>query len=214
MRRLKKPPRRLRLAAADLVDKNGEIRAWASNNATKQFRSDLTAWCMKKHGARCAYCSLSLGLNHRRSKALDHFVPKGKRTGVPDWTYELYNLLLSCESCNSKIKASKNPLLSSPKIRYRRASFSLFHPYLDRLEEHIEGGYRGGRDVPSTPKPLSTKGQRTIDTFDLTNPTLRNTWEGERLAAHIQHKRQAWTGTEEKLVDAALLELRVTRTIP
>lgn len=207
MRRLKKPPRSLRLSHNEATDLQGNVRGWASTKATKNFRKELTNWCIKNHQGRCSYCSLEVGVDQRRSKALDHFVPKSKRNGVPAWTYETYNLLLSCDSCNSVVKKSVCPVTLPASASYRRLTFSLFHPYLDHVEDHIEGGYRGGRDVPSTPRSQSEKGRRTIELFGLDSPGLRSTWEGERLRSEIEYMRAGWGGAAEDLYAAALREL-------
>lgn len=207
MRRLKKPPRWLRLDNADAVDSSGSIRKWGSTKATIEFRKNLTLWLTKKQGGRCAYCSLPTGVFYSRSKALDHFIPKGKKNGVARWTFELYNLILACEHCNSKLKKQFNPLLTSSTISYKKAEFSIFHPYLDRLSDHLEGGYSGGCHSPSVPKALSPKGEETIRLFDLNSVSRLAVWEGVAETYRTERRKRGWSKEQVDLFESAKGEM-------
>ncbi|RCS91225.1 hypothetical protein CIK61_18000 [Brevibacterium aurantiacum] len=206
MRRQKKPPKRFRLSWNE-SHTDGELRKWACNKKTKEFRDDLTLWLRKKQKDYCSYCSLSLGLANRRAFALDHFVPKAERNGEPEWTFEIYNLILSCEYCNSKRKKQHNPLVASG-LPYKRSQFSIVHPYLDRVSDHIKGGYRGGADVPSTPRPMTVKGQLTVNMFALDSPDIRYLWEAEHQKVLDRKTLSSWTPTRQSEFYKAIDELR------
>lgn len=208
MRSLKKPPRSLRLSSEDTQNSSGELVKWASTAATRAFRLRLTLWALRSQKRCCAYCSLPVGRAERRSSALDHFVSKGGPNGVPRWTYEPYNLVLACESCNGKFKTNKSVLASPASEPYRKNRFRLFHPYLDRVEDHIRGGYRGGAHTPSTPVPWSDRGRATVELFDLLDPNLRRVWDSESQRAKDNKRRRDLSPAEMARFEAALAELR------
>lgn len=206
MRTVKRPPRALALPAADSRSGDGAVRKWNSTKATKGFRVQLTLWLARRQKGRCTYCSLPVGDAGRRSRALDHFVPKAGATGVAEWTFELCNLILACEFCNSRKKKNFNPL-SVRGTSYKKSQFSLFHPYLDRAADHIEGGYRGGADEPSTPQGISDAGRATITLFELATPGVRELWSQERRAAVDRNIRRDWTARRIDEFENARTEL-------
>lgn len=191
MRRLKRPPRRFRLDRLETQMVDGSARPWASNAVTRRFRDRLTLWLAKQQKERCAYCSLRTGAAGRRGRVLDHFVPKGVARGVPEWTFEIHNLILACEYCNSKLKKQYNPLVTRG-ASYRSSTFAIYHPYLDRAAEHITGGYRGGAEEPSAPCHESPKGEKTIELFQLTKIDLRELWGQEYRSAIERLERLGW----------------------
>jgi len=182
MRALKKPPRSLGLSQGEELEPNGSIRDWASNAATKEFRRRLSLWTIKRQKSRCAYCQVRIGVLGRRGPELDHFVPKSRNNGVPEWTFEVYNLLLVCEWCNKKLKKQFNPLLAAnPRPPYRNATFSICHPYLDRVRDHIDGGPYAVNSSTVTPTALTEKGRKTIKLFELDSVPQRSIWCQELL---------------------------------
>lgn len=191
MRRLKRPPRRFRLSASNTLMPDGSARPWASNVVTRRFRDRLTLWLSKQQKGRCAYCSLRTGAAGHRGRVLDHFVPKGVANGVPEWTFEIHNLILACEYCNSKLKKQYNPLVTRG-ASYQSSTFAIYHPYLDRAIEHIRGGYRGGAEEPTTPEHGSLKGEKTIELFQLTRSDLRELWGQEYRSAIERRERLVW----------------------
>lgn len=208
MRRLKKPPRHLKIEPQDAMDAGGGVVAWGSSSATKRFRRQFAAWAYRSQKGRCAYCSLPLGARGHRSSSIDHFVKKGGNNGLPRWTYELYNLFLACERCNSKSKKQYLALDGSPINPYRANAFTLFHPYLDKIQDHMEGGYRGGATEPSTPRHLSAKGAESIRLFKLADISLRRLWESESQACADDKRRRDLSANEYAQYREALKELQ------
>jgi uncharacterized protein (TIGR02646 family) len=207
MRELKKPPSRLRLAEADAVTPQGLVAEWNSNAATIAFRIELTNWMMKSQDGYCAYCSLSVGERGRRSSAVEHFVAKGGRYGEPQWTFELKNLVLACEFCNSKLKKNTNTVIRPAPYCYDQAAFTLFHPYIDRLQEHIAGGYPGGCTDPKKVKGVSDAGKATVKLFKLKSADLRHLWQSERDAALKARKKKLRSNGEKARIEAARAEV-------
>jgi hypothetical protein len=207
MRRLKSPPIRLSLSAEDITTPEGGTREWGSNVVTVAFRVNLTAWMMKSQNGYCAYCSLSVGKRGHRSSAVEHFVAKGGRFGEPRWTFELHNLLLSCEFCNTKLKKNTNTVVRPAPFAYSQASFTLYHPYLDRLEEHIVGGYPGGCSEPKKVKGLSDAGKATVKLFKLKSASMRHLWQAELDAAFRARAKKSRTAENKARIQAALAEV-------
>ncbi|MFF7291049.1 HNH endonuclease [Microbacterium sp. NPDC008134] len=182
---------------------DGTLRQWDSNARTRRFRKDLTFWLAKKQKGRCSYCSLQTGAVGHRGRSLDHLVPKSAVNGVPEWSFEIENLILSCDYCNTKLKKRYNPLVSRG-ASYRSSSFAIYHPYLDRAGDHITGGYRGGADEPSTPTHRSEKGRKTIELFRLTSVDLRELWHQEYRSAVERRERLSWRPSRRvQFMDAA-----------
>ncbi|WP_139205377.1 hypothetical protein [Plantibacter sp. MMLR14_011] len=134
-------------------------------------------------------------------------MPKSTKRGVPEWTYEPLNLFLSCDSCNSKIKKNFDPLLRPFPTNYRKARFTIIHPYLDRVRDHMTGGYTGGANKPSAPVSHTEKGSATIERFRLTDAGLRNTWEGEYDLALKRQAQSGWTSKQQSDFASALDEV-------
>jgi uncharacterized protein (TIGR02646 family) len=188
MRSVPKPPTPLHLPAEDAKTSVGEWRSWESSAlVTTSFKRELAIWAVKNQGSRCAYCSLELSSNVRRSKSLDHFVPKEMH---PRWTFEPVNLLASCHDCNSIFKKRHNPVKFPPganpdEIPYEDCSFDILHPYLDDVSAHISGGFLGAGAPPKIVRALTTRGFETVNVFRLDSPGLLWTWMGEAaLAIH------------------------------
>lgn len=201
------PPRRFRLNISEQLDNNGEIRKWNSNKATIEFRKDLTFWLWRKQKGFCAYCSLRISSSDSRSGVLDHFVPKGQIKGEKIWTYEIYNLIFCCENCNSKKKKQFNPLVARSSVSYKESEFSIYHPYLDRISDHITGGYAGGKHIPSTPKSVSAKGEATMKLFDLVNPSKLALWKSESDRFAREARQGSWPDSKQKEYKGAIREI-------
>lgn len=208
MRRLKKPPRRLRIDPSDAIDEAGNVVRWGSTAVTKRFRQEFSLWARRNQKGRCAYCSLTLGRQGRRSSSVDHFVRKGGADGVPQWTYELLNLLLACEQCNSKLKKQFLALDGLPLEPYRRNAFHIVHPYLDKVDEHIKGGYSGGAAKPTTPRDLTPKGAESIRLFGLAEVGIRQLWEMESQARIDEKRRRDLSASDYARYREALAELQ------
>lgn len=171
--------------------RDGELRPWDDNSSpTKKFKEDFIKFCMRNHCSACAFCNLPLGdEDFRRGVTLDHFVPQGSSFGFPaKWRFEINNLILSCPSCNERLKHSFNPLegkeIKSAKFSKYARHFSICHPYFDNIREHIQGGYTGS-DISEIPVGRTDKGVRTIELFCLNNANLH-----KQLADHYKKQQE------------------------
>lgn len=191
MRRVKRPPARLRLPGNGIKATTGEIPKWSSTADLNRFRQNLHDWLLTRQKYRCTYCWLPVGDRVRVSTHLDHFVPKNKRNGEPSWTFEILNLILSCDFCNVKLKKNFNPLVTKNNS-YKRSVFNIFHPYLDRASDHFSGGYYGASQEPSVPSGTSPQGTKTINLFDLASHFIQQQW-------HEQHEKDKARQAQEKL---------------
>lgn len=140
----------------------------------------MTAWCEWNQSGRCCYCGLAVLPNTRVTKALDHVVPKSKRTGRPEWAHLPLNIVMACWYCNSNRKGEYNPLVMPEVGAYRSAVFEFVHPYLDNPDHHLSGGFD---DRPRAPLPIrysTDKGKKTVEIFKLADPRMLRLWEAER----------------------------------
>lgn len=121
-----------------------------SSGRVAAFKKHLKEQLRLIQGGRCAYCRRLLGLVSDTD--IEHIVEKAL---FSDFTYEVYNLALSCSECNSaknlhsqylkkKLKLTNNvaPFLSSP-IAAGSAypstpnSYRWVHPHFDEYSQHI-----------------------------------------------------------------------------
>ncbi|MDP9983882.1 hypothetical protein J2W14_003305 [Pseudarthrobacter oxydans] len=185
MRQLKRPPLELRVSPSELKTDEGEWRGWSSGaTATLEFKEAFLEWAVQNQAGRCAYCTLPVGtVAHRRTPSIDHFAPKsrklakdGSSLGYPRWTFEPLNLVVACFSCNSSMKDVFNPVLQPARDSYTACRFSVVHPYLDTVSQHIIGGYHAKGMKPAPIIGITDEGRRTIEHFELANAGLFQTW--------------------------------------
>jgi uncharacterized protein (TIGR02646 family) len=101
---------------------------------------------------RCMYCCDSRGTD------IDHFEPLARS---PKRTFDWYNHLLACSSCNSNSKRDQFPC-------DERGMSLLIDPSAEDPFDHLRLIFATGRYVPE-----SNKGRATIEVFDLNRPDLR-----------------------------------------
>jgi uncharacterized protein (TIGR02646 family) len=101
---------------------------------------------------RCMYCCDSRGTD------IDHFEPIAQN---PQRTFDWYNHMLACSSCNSNAKRDQFP-------RDEHGTSLLIDPSAEDPFDHLSLTFATGRY-----KPESNRGRVTIEVFDLNRPDLR-----------------------------------------
>lgn len=174
------------LTMADLkFGSAGEWRSWKSTaGACLALRNQVQMWARTNQAGRCAYCLFEVNEDVSRSETIDHFVPQSL---VRRWTYEPWNLVLACYTCNSKRKKAFNPLIlrvgeDVDTVVYRNCVFRIVHPYLDVASDHLQGGYQADGVEPTPIRAVSTQGEKTIRVFGLDTPGRFLEWLKDYLA--------------------------------
>ncbi len=76
----------------------------------------------------CAYCGLPF--KGTRDKQIEHIAPKADYR-QPQFTFTLWNLVLSCVYCNNLIVKGTKPTIQLPAHRlYKKCKFIIVHPYI------------------------------------------------------------------------------------
>jgi hypothetical protein len=173
MRQLARP--QMHLDARARKSRGGGWRDWDSGaSATRHFKKAFVTWALQNQQNSCAFCCLEIDHDGvRRTPTAEHIAPK---EGYPQWTFESLNLIMACGSCNSHFKHVYDPVVGHSDD-YEDIVLTIVHPYLDKVSDHIRGGYLGGLLAPVTPEPLSIKGLETISLFNLIDPGLRKQWD-------------------------------------
>jgi uncharacterized protein (TIGR02646 family) len=204
-------------------------------NGTRQFEFDRAiyaaqavkkALCRLQHD-KCCFCEAKV--THISPGDVEHFRPKKAyrqdprdpliRPGYYWLAYEWTNLLLSCESCNRRGKASLFPLIdpagrATPRGRDVSAERPLFlNPAAEDPAEHIE--FRAER---ACPRNGSLRGRGTIIALQLNRRELRlhrleNLLKLRRLKETRDHlaaavKRNAAAGRRSTLARRELARLQ------
>lgn len=109
----------------------GKIFNWKSFSSNKKVRKKLYEFCESLKIGVCPYCNRNfistLPESYSNSSirpSLDHFYPKDK---LPTMALCLWNLVPTCEYCNSKFKLASNPLEED-----------ILNPYLEGFDEIIK----------------------------------------------------------------------------
>ena len=143
---------------------------WDSKDIlNKELKSHLKKQLTIYQNNKCAYCGLSL--NETGKTEIEHVAPKGgsKRPKYPQYAYTTYNLVLSCNLCNSPIKKGMIDTVEKlDKLNYKNCTFNIIHPYFDDPADHVEFIARGNKIIII---PKTDKGQKSIDIFQLDNET-------------------------------------------
>jgi uncharacterized protein (TIGR02646 family) len=85
----------------------------------------------------CAYCGLPLGETGKTE--VEHLAPKGGpiRPKHVEFTFELDNLYLSCNLCNSPLKKGmKETIVNKDPNAYSNCEFKIVHPRYDTPSDH------------------------------------------------------------------------------
>lgn len=113
----------------------------------------------------CAYCGLPLGETGKTE--IEHLVAKGgpKRPKHIEFTFEVENLYLSCNLCNSPLKkGTKETLIYKDPISYSNCTFSIVHPRYDTPNLHYSWVVSA---VEVLIQGITDKGRESIKMFKL-----------------------------------------------
>jgi uncharacterized protein (TIGR02646 family) len=120
------------ITKATIKTKRNNANPWKSSaKGVVAFKEYLIDHMSLQTNKCCCYCSLEA--LSTSGFELDHFIPQNVSMR---WVYHPQNLILSCHRCNSIIKGKYNPVKSSGGT-YNQHKFKLFHPYLNRFDEHF-----------------------------------------------------------------------------
>jgi len=154
---------------ADILEINtdsGEGKKWKDGYST--FKVNIRRHLKVKQNGRCAFCRCYVSIGTSFSN-LEHIVSKSK---YPQFEFEPDNLVYCCWLCN-KGKLIRNTLNNPVAIAAEQPfpvlsnGFMIINPYYDNYEDHIE--FFDEVIVVST---NSTKGDNTIEYYNLTRPEL------------------------------------------
>lgn len=130
-------------------------------NNIKAFKKLVKDHGMVVQSEKCAWCESKIGPAGRRSVHRDHIAPKDLYS---QWTFEPWNIVLSCEFCNGfEIKKD----LDTVEVRaatYENSTFNIVHPYFDDTSIHIGFVEDGNRLVV---QGFTNKGLWTIERLKL-----------------------------------------------
>ncbi|HEE8949239.1 TPA: hypothetical protein QH699_000907 [Providencia rettgeri] len=132
------------------------------------FKRLLKKELLKAQNDCCAYCGLPLGETGKTE--IEHLAPKGgvTRPRHVEFTFEIENLYLSCNLCNSPLKkGSKETIIYKDSLIYSNCTFKIVHPRYDDPNLHYSW-------VVSTEEVLiqgiTDKGLESIIMFKLDSP--------------------------------------------
>jgi uncharacterized protein (TIGR02646 family) len=153
----------------DAIAVDQRSKAWdGQRRAVLDFKEMVHTHGMEVQQKRCAWCTLLLGEDGRRTSHRDHIAPKGL---YPQWTFTSKNLILACEYCNGFAVKADLDTVEHVAEAYDEYDFLIVHPYLDDPKEHIS--YAG--DDPGESIVIvgtSDKGRWTITNLKLDSPGL------------------------------------------
>ena len=147
-------------AHVDAVMKPQKSNGWKDQkDLTKGIKDRICKHTIIAQGGRCAYCETPL---LRGAYAIEHIAPKGL---YGEFSYEPYNLVTSCTSCNSTANKGEEDTVIAPVNRrdYIDNEFKMVHPYFDNPDDHLKyiDPEKTMFDMPN----CSPKGQFTINMF-------------------------------------------------
>jgi len=106
-------------------------RVWYDGEInTNTIRNNIFKRIFFNSKLHCAYCNKLL---IREKREIDHFIPNSDH---PQLSFHPYNLIPSCSYCNGTLKSTFNPEVIYTK-KYSDSIFFIFHPYLDKVDEHF-----------------------------------------------------------------------------
>lgn len=168
--------------------------------AVVQFKSEILIKGLVIQSNKCAWCTLPVGQEGRRTAHRDHIAPKAK---YPQWTFLPMNLVIACEYCNGFAVKGEADTVSVVTDIYEDCGFHLVHPYLDEPSNHLCFIFEGdGASV--TIRSLSDKGGWTIEKLKLDTPGATM----ERAKEHLYQQRLSTLPQQQRdLFRNALLAL-------
>jgi uncharacterized protein (TIGR02646 family) len=148
----------------------------------------------------CAYCGLPF--KGSKDKQIEHIAPKANYR-QPQFTFSLYNLVLSCGYCNNLIVKGTKPTINLPIHRlYKKCDFSIVHPYFDNPQEHYDWADKGD-EILIQIKNESSKAKRSIEIFGLDSEEM-NELRAAQALLRKRKQEQAIGNTNETLIQRIL----------
>lgn len=169
------------------IEKDKEFDSWKGWG--------ITAFVESLDLRYCPYCNAeTVGTAKDFVSNIDHILPKEK---YPLLSLSLYNLIPSCNRCNSRFKKTKDMLENwSAQLPLER-----IHPYIDHAYRHFRFSYRptslgnlfvrkGDLNSPLKVKPNDFKGRSFVEDYnietiyrDLYNPEINVALKMEMLCS-------------------------------
>lgn len=205
MRELNRPPTSFVLTPRP---RKGQIPTnWSRyRKSIKKF----VEWALANQSNQCAFCGFTIGdIADRRAFAVDHFAPQADSL-YPQWRFEALNLIITCHSCNSVFKGEYDSVITL-STDYTKCYFSLVHPYLDVVNDHLTGTYSGGTEQIGAPVFHTLKGLRTIRQFKLDDPSYIATINKQAIAFSIDAWKASSPSNQAQLYQKVLAEIGGTR---
>ncbi|MBS7459220.1 hypothetical protein [Pseudomonas syringae] len=134
--------------------------------AVKSFKDEVMTQGLVIQSQKCAWCTLSVGPNGRRTAHRDHIAPKAKH---PQWTFLAINLVIACEYCNGFSVKGEIDTIQKFGATYEDCEFLAVHPYLDEPADHLEFVGVSGK-LPVVIRSDTSKGLWTIKYLQLDTP--------------------------------------------
>ena len=134
---------------------------WDNNDPqTVAIKHHISEHTIIAQGGRCAYCENVLA---KGDVAIEHIGPK-KHYGM--FTFEPYNLVSSCTSCNSPVNKGQSKTIVAPvdKNAYDANRFTIVHPYFDNPDNHIK--YKDDDRIFIDNHNCSPRGKETVRLFN------------------------------------------------
>lgn len=131
----------------------------------KVFKRLLRKQLLQIQNEKCAYCGLPL--DETGKTEIEHFAPKGGplRPKHTEFVFEVENLYLSCNLCNSPLKKGiKDTIVIIVPNDYSRCTFNIVHPRYDDPNAHYAWVVEAEKVMISG---ISVKGTGSIDMFKL-----------------------------------------------
>jgi uncharacterized protein (TIGR02646 family) len=135
------------------------------DKAIKIFKNLLRKQLLKAQNDCCAYCGLPLGETGKTE--IEHLAAKGgaQRPKHVEFTFEVENLYLSCNLCNSPSKkGTKETIIYKDPITYSNCTFKIVHPRYDTPSQHYSWVVSAEEVLI---QGISSKGRESIKMFHL-----------------------------------------------
>ncbi|HEY9190905.1 MAG TPA: hypothetical protein VIM88_08570 [Sulfurovum sp.] len=166
--------------------------SWSAYNndaSMKSLKKEMKIRLLLIQNDKCVYCMKNIDTRTHYDGDREHFANKDR---YPQYTFEPYNLLISCSDCNRPLKGTHNTISTFNSI-YSNCEFNIVHPILDNVPDHID----------FTDKVLifakTDKGLRTIELFKLDHPYLYS--ERVRQSLYQERENQCNQIIDDEIID-------------
>ncbi len=169
--------------------------AYKDDAEMKRLKARLKSELLDIQDGKCVYCMKTIDTRTAYDGDREHFANKER---YPAYTFESFNLLLACITCNRPLKGRSNTI-ERLNNRYINCNFRIVHPIIDNVDDHI--GFNQGSIVYA----ITDKGLRTIELFKLDDTYLNREREKELL--YVNREEQELVEEDDnilELIDAAV----------